>query len=143
MVRADRFKPIGFSIILLAALLAGCALGRRFYDIPPQSILPAWLSVPKGMMRTDVFVEVRYDRWLMSRTATFSMGNAHTGVVFNRITGKMRGMIPQSGPDPDIGAPYYEVVTVGSQTEVLEHHGTNAVIFVSRDPLIRKWFGLQ
>ena len=142
-VFVERIKLVAFSILMVVALVRCGPYEMRTYSIPSQSTIPVWLSIPQGVARTDVLVEVRYDRWLTSRTATFLMRNARTGIVFESVTGKMRGMTPQGGPDPDIGAPYYEVVTVGDQSEVLEHHGKNDAIFVSRDPAIRKWFGLQ
>jgi hypothetical protein len=142
-VFGDRIKLVALSILMVVALVGCGPYEMRTYSIPSQSTIPVWLSIPQGMARTDVLVEVRYDRWLTSRTATFLMRNARTGIVFESVTGKMRGMTPRGGPDPDIRAPYYEVVTVGDQSEVLEHHGMNDTIFVSRDPAIRKWFGLR
>jgi hypothetical protein len=139
-------------VLLISALsLSGCGLvAESYFEIAPNSRLPRWFVLPRGVARADVTVTLTY--------------YADNSVVFRcmDVKGKPRSPhgTPRSGwPIAHVrlirerlepiylgekrGYPMYEIFTVRGVTEVIEHRKMEPLFYITDDPAVLERLGIK
>lgn len=79
------------------------------------------------------------------RAVTFILRNARTGKKIATVDGSWKGLEPiyldHTGP-PDT-YPSYEIITVGTTTEVIEHRKMEPIFYVTDDPSVLSKLGVS
>jgi hypothetical protein len=127
----------------------GCA--ESMFDLAPDSRLPRWFVLPKGLMRAEVTVhETKYldhSVFTLYDTTQSSLWDSR-GHELAQVSAVSQGAISltkkQNAHGGYDGDPYplYEVLTVNGVTEVLEYKRMEPVFYVSDDPEVRKKLNL-
>jgi|ERR1700733_1142153 hypothetical protein len=127
-----RLRCLGLAAAL--ALLVSCL--ESSFELAPDSRIPNWFHLPKGIPRSAVSVTM--DDYIDSsgRWARFTL-KITGGIALATVDGTMRGDQPQ-GPNGNL-----EVVTVNGITDIVEHRMTGPVFYMTDDPDIWKALGLQ
>ena len=122
----------------IALVVAGCSyFPESSFTLADESRVPRWLTLKPGQSRAEVRVTVDYYIDQSGRTATFTLFNS-LGIPVQRVTGQLRGLYPLKRktalPGFPEGYPSYEVISVGSQVEIIEHRQMEPIFYVSDDP---------
>jgi hypothetical protein len=131
---------------LFAALLTlnGCA--ESSFELAQESRLPKWFELPAGASRKDVKVTMDYYVLPWGREATFKLFDAQ-GHKVSEKSGKQRGLYPLTLKNPPAGYasgyPSYEVITVGSAVDVVEHRHMEPRFYMTDDSAVRKELGVS
>ena len=137
-------------LLLLAVVTSACHPTRgciaSSFDLPDDSRLPAWFSLPQGLNRADVAVHMDYWSSPNGRTATVTLRRVSGGTIDSVVATK-RGIEPLSVPPSPPGAPYqypmYEVLTARGQSEVIEHRRMEPLFFICDDPVVKQQLGVR
>jgi len=126
----------GFIAIAAASAVAGCEdLPESSFELPPDSRLPVWFSLPSGASRSDVSVKMTYYTRNSRREAVFELFKNRSFLPgrhrVQKVLGILRGMEPihLSGSN----RPTYEVVTVDGQIDIVEHRGMEPIFYMVED----------
>ena len=131
------------TIVIFGALTAlGCShFPESSFILANESRLPKWFALKPGETRADVKVTMDY---YSDRTVTFTL-TASSGRLAQKVIGQSRGLHPLKRkvnvPGFAEGYPLYEVISVGGQTEIIEHRRMEPKFYVSDDPEVRAEFG--
>jgi hypothetical protein len=133
-------------VLALSMLLAGCHIFslEASFDLAPSSRLPTWFTIPPGLSRSDVAVTMDY--YSSPYKATFTLRNARTGWRITKVDGTPKGFEPLTldhAHRPPYQYPLYEIITVGRQTEVIEHRKMEPLFYVTDDPGVLSKLGVS
>jgi hypothetical protein len=138
-------------VLLIVTSLYAFGCEEASFVLAPESRLPRWFTLPKGLMRAKVTVnETDYlDNSIFTLyDITGSSWWAPEGHKLAQVSAVRQGAISltekrnvEGGFD---GNPYplYEVATVNGITEVLEYKRMEPVFYLNDDPEIRAALGL-
>ena len=145
------FPSTAQSVISFCLLMIVCLCGCRFFpesmfDLAPESRLPRWFTLPKGLSRADVTVTMYCYVGPMGRSSTLWLldRNGNTLAKVNTVT---EGLEPHyfgndkknayGGYDqPDEGYPAYEIEAANGITEVTEFKRMEPVFYINDDPQV-------
>ena len=130
-------------IFLLCMLLANCGFPESCFDLSPESKLPAWFSLPSDVLRGKAEVHMCYYIGEDGMTSTVEMRVDGRRDLSADAVGTLRDRYPLNSTNAEASPseyPKYEVITVGSVTEVLEHRHRAA--YVADDAKVRQSLGV-
>lgn len=124
----------------MVLVLLGCSyFPESSFTLANESRLPKWLTLQPGQARADVKVTMDYYLSQSGATAKFTLRNS-SGIVIQEVTGQCRGIYPlkrkEQPPGFPEGYPSYEVISVGDQTEIIEHRKMEPIFYVTDDPAV-------
>lgn len=133
-------KIIKISLILaLTFNIAGCL--ESSFELASDSRLPKWFILSEGMKRSDIKVTMDY---YTGKPVIFKMYHKDRFFSLHKVKGSTRGIYPLKLKNPPAGYPehypMYQVITVGEQTEVIEHRKMEPVFYITDDRKILKEF---
>lgn len=132
--------------LFIAALLVCCcvmtACPEANFNLAGESRLPRFVTLPPGLTRADVSVEMIYYIDRQGRSATF-IAKDKTGRMLTKVKGTLRGSHPihLNGPlkvNHKFQYPGYELVTVNGVTDIIEHRKAEPIFYVTDDPDVKK-----
>jgi len=135
-------------VFVLACLsLLGCEFfPESTFELSPESRLPKWFALPPGVTRAEVTVTMSYYVKLSGRTATFTLSGSKI-VTTTKVSGTQKGLKPIELKNPPLGYPphypSYEIITVNSVTEVIEHRKMEPIFYVTDDPTVLAELGIS
>lgn len=129
---------------LIVLALPGCGyLPESSFTLANESRLPKWFILEHGQTRDDVKVTMDYYLNQSGATAKFTLRNSW-GITIKEETGHCRGIYPLKRKEPPPGFPdgypSYEVISVGEQTEIIEHRRMESIFYVTDDPAVLSEF---
>jgi hypothetical protein len=139
-----KYLLIGIAGAVLASAIVGCEyFPESTFQLASESRLPKWITLPPGLTRSDVSIEMSYYIEPWGQTATFVLQD-----TTKKILGKAVGTLPCKGsfhlknPPPGFtsGYPAYEPITVDGVTEMIEHKRMEPVFYVTDDPAVWKQY---
>lgn len=134
-------------------MLLGCRfVPESMFELSPESRLPRWFTLPKGLTRADVTVTMYtyVDPWGRSSTFWLLDKKGNTLAEVNTVT---QGLEPHYFGDdkknayggydePGQGYPAYEVEIANGITEVTEFKRMEPVLYINDDPEVMARLGL-
>ena len=142
----DRFRVLLLLAVVTSAChpTRGCVESR--FDLPQDNRLPVWFSLPPGLKRSDVAVQMDYWNAPGNRTATVTLRRVSGGTI-DSVVATMRGSkplsVPPLVPGPPSRYPGYEVLTARGQSEVVEHRRMEPWFFICDDPVVKQQLGVR
>ena len=130
------------AVSLVACLsLFGCdSSPESSFELASESRLPKWFALPSGLSRSDVTVRMRYYVTKSGRTSKFMLLDAK-GNKLAEVNGTQKGLEPlklkHSRPGFAPGYPSFEIITVNSTTEIIEHRKMEPIFYITDDPTVR------
>ncbi len=127
---------IKIAITLLLLTISGCAESN--FELSPDSRLPKWFSIPQGMSRSDLAVDLTY-YIVPTEKSVFKMRDTD-GKIISKVVGHRYGGYkypkelknPPSGfPD---GYPSYEVIIYDGVIDIIEHKKMEPIFYTTDDP---------
>jgi hypothetical protein len=137
-------------LLFFALTIAGSAIGCEWFpeatfELASESRLPKWITLPPGLIRTDVSITMSYYTMTWGRSAIFILRDKK-GQVLTKVYGKMKGSEPLYLKHPpqgfSPGYPAYEVITVNGITDIIEHRKMEPIFYVTDDPAVWKELGV-
>jgi hypothetical protein len=132
-------------LILLLTSLFGIGCSEANFDLAPESRLPKWFKLPAGLSRSDVTVTMDYYIPPWGRIAVFTMYDKK-GHKIAKVTGKQKGDSPNEIKNRPLGFPSgypsYEIITVDSVTDIIEHRKMEPIFYVTDDSNVWKELGV-
>jgi len=139
-------------LLFLALAISGSAIvawnlfPEATFKLADESRLPKWLDLPPGLARSDASVTMSYYIKPWGRSATFVLQDTK-GTTRAKVNGKVKGSGPFQLKHPPhgfpAGYPSYEVITVNSITEVVEHRKMEPIFYITDDPAVWKELGAR
>ena len=131
---------------MISVLIAVCLCGCRFFpesmfQLAPESRLPRWFTVPKGLSRGDVTVTMYCYVGPLGRSSTFWLLDRN-GNTLSKVNTVTEGLQPHEFEDAKAGYRAYEIETGNGFTEVTEFRQMEPVFYINDDPQVRKKLGL-
>src|SRR5580698_7051326 len=135
-----------FLLFILALTISGSAIGCKgfpesTFELANESRLPKWITLPPGLTRTDVSIEMSYYVKPWGSSATFILRDTK-GRVRTKVDGKLKGSEPLhlKRPSPGFppGYPSYEVITVNGVIEIIEHRKLEPIFYIKDDLTVLK-----
>jgi hypothetical protein len=134
-------------IVLVVALLfslGACGIfPETIHQLAPESRLPRWYVLPKGVERKDVSLEMRYyappGKPKLMFLLKYSNGkriSTMTGIVV------VQGMNSEGKEKKPHEHPSYRVVKVNGVVDVIEHRKAGDIFYLCDDPLVWKALGI-
>ena len=139
-----------FLLFFVALTIAGSAIGCEWFsestfELASESRLPKWITLPPGLTRVDVSITMSYYVKPWGNNATFILQDTK-GQTRTKVDGKVKGSEPfqLKHPPPGFppGYPAYEVITVNSITEIIEHRKMEPIFYITDDPAVWKELGV-
>jgi len=122
------------------------------FELAPESRLPRWFTIPKGLSRADVTVTMYCYVSPSGRSSTFWLldKNGNTLAKVNTVTEGLEPYVSGNAKKNASGGydqpsemyPLYQVETANGITEVTEFKRMEPVFYISDDPQIRLKLGL-
>jgi hypothetical protein len=139
--RVDKFL-LFFVALSIAGSAIGCAwFPESTFELASESRLPKWITLPPGLTRADVSIQMSYYSWPWGRSATFTVQDTK-GKTLEKVDGKVKGSEPLELKHPPPGFPPrypgYEIITVNGITEIVEHRKPEAIFYITDDPAVWK-----
>ncbi len=141
-----KWLAIGKHMIIVAlcvscGAMTGCIESQ--FDLAAESRLPRWITIPPGITRADVAIEMRYytvhgPRFFLRDKKGRTLAQA-SGKETRHVKGLRWPFCTGSSGIGDFKYPCYAVITVNGVTEVIEHRKMEPVFYVTDDPAVRKW----
>jgi len=130
-------KSLLFAVLCISTFgMSGCV--ESDFDLATESRLPRWFALPLGLTRADVSLEMTY----------YTLGDVKFVLrdknrrVLAKLKGRTRDNHPlrllHSPPGFDRFYPTYEIITVNSTTEIIEHRKMEPIFYITDDPAIWK-----
>ena len=130
-------------ILAITFLVSGCELfPESSFNLSNKSRLPNWYSLPAGMSRSDVNIQMNYYVKSSGRTSTFIITNLKTNKS-TKYQGTQRGHEPIKLKQSPTGYPLYEAITVDGITEVIEHRKMEPIFYIIDNPAILNELGVS
>lgn len=124
-------------VFVLSSTLLGCV--ESSFELAKESKLPNWFDVPEGLKRDNLRVTLDY---YTDGNAVFTLLRKDSNSILQEVNGLTQGYGPFRPKKPAPGYPkhypMYQIVTVGTTTEVIEHRRMEPIFYVSDDPDILK-----
>jgi hypothetical protein len=137
-----RFTAICVGLMLMLST-AGCAESN--FELSPESRIPAWFTIPRGLSRGDVTISLTY---YTGPSVKFKLWDSH-GRNLAEVSGLSSLEPYPSGPKTPGGGvdersyPLYEIVRANGITEVIEHRRQfDRWFYITDDPEIKRKLGL-
>jgi hypothetical protein len=122
------------------------------FELAPESRLPRWFTLPKGLTRADVTVSMYCYIDSSGRSSTFWLLDKN-GSALAKVNTVTQGLEPHYFGDdkknayggydqPEQGYPAYEVEIANGITEVTEFKRMEPVFYITDDPSVRSQLGL-
>jgi hypothetical protein len=139
-----------FALIAATTAISGCSSWpESTFDLAPESRLPIWLHLPKGTARSRVSVQMSYYIVESHREAKFELFKGSSWpwrIRVQHVRGVQRGdspiYLPSSGLTGFGKDPSYEIVTVGTQTDIVEHRRQEPIFYMVEDKEIFREFNV-
>jgi hypothetical protein len=122
------------------------------FDLAPESRLPRWFTLPKGLSRADVTVTMYCYVGPTRRSSTFWLldKNGNTLDKVNTVTEGDEPHVFGNAKKNRYGGydqssemyPVYDIETANGISEVIENKQMEPIFYVSDDPQVRKKLGL-
>lgn len=124
-------------LIAWAVLDVGCEyFPESTFQLAKESRLPKWITVPRGLTRADVSLEMSYYSKPWGSSAGFILRDKNKKIL-TKAYGKAKDLEPlHEGFDGHY--PAYEVITVHGMTEIIEHRKMEPIFYVTDDPSVWK-----
>jgi hypothetical protein len=127
------------------SVITGCEyFPESTFQLARDSRLPKWITLPPGLTRADVSIEMSYYVKPWGRSATFILRDKK-GRILAKVHGKQKGLEPLHLKNPpqgfDPGYPSYEVITVNGVSEIIEHRKMEPIFYVNDDATVWKELG--
>jgi hypothetical protein len=123
------------TILLIVLVCSGCSPTRgcatEVFTLAPDSPLPTGLTVPPGISRSDISVELQHWSGPFGSSVQFTMRNCRWEQIATVFVDTFPGVLQLDSPYPS-----YEVITSGSKTEVIQFGGTPPGVRINRDPAL-------
>lgn len=136
------FYPKLVLIIAIVAGVSGCM--ESSFILAPESRLPRWFEVPKGMTRSELRVTMDY---YSSGKSIFKLYKNNSFFALKKVTGISRFPYSNYLKNPPVGFPKgypaYEVITVDGITDIIEHRKMEPIFYVTDDPNIWRELGVE
>lgn len=134
-------KVFFFSIIIG---LSGCL--ESSFQLSEESRLPKWFSVPEGMDRNDLLVQMDLHSTFSGGKAVFKLykrGNLLNIEKYIVSTDQQPGIRTVQLDSQSSGYPRYKVLTINGITDVVELRKMEPVFYMTDDPAVWKTLGLK
>src|SRR6266446_4360301 len=123
-------------IAIICLPLLGCShLPEASFDLAKTSRLPKWFTLPHGVARSDVTVQLDY---FPQGRVRVRLLDAAKNKTYAEVKGTLRDSAPlklkDQRPEFPPGYPLYEVVTANGITEIIEHRAMEPVFYITDDP---------
>jgi hypothetical protein len=118
--------------------MTGCEyFPESTFQLAPDSRLPKWITLPPGIARTQVSIEMNYYSNLWGSDTTFVLRDAKHQTL-RKIYGKVKCNEPIliKGRTGETGYPSYQVITVNGMSEIVEHKKMEPKFYISDDPIV-------
>jgi hypothetical protein len=146
--RIDKLLFFLVVLTITGAVIVVCEwLPESTFELASESRMPKWITLPPGLARADVSITMSYYNkpWPWGWDTTFILKDTK-GKVLTKVYGKERGGEPSQlkHPPPGFppGYPAYEVITVNSITDIIEHRKMEPIFYVTDDPAVWKELGV-
>jgi len=121
-------------------IVTGCI--ESSFQLASESRLPKWIDVPPGLTRADISVTMNYYTNPLGADAKFIIKDKNRRII-TTVNGKCGGLyhLPLKNPPPGYDSlhyPAFQVITVKSITEIIEHKKMEPIFYVNDDPAVRK-----
>ena len=118
---------------IICILMIVCCWGCRvfpesMFELAPESRLPRWFTLPKGLSRADVTVSMYCYVGPLGRSSTFWLLDKH-GNALAKVHAVTEGLKPHY-----LGTEAYEIETTNGITEVIEFKQMEPIFYVSDGP---------
>ena len=132
---------LGAAVAILASTIIYQGL-RMFpestFQLASESRLPKWITLPRGLTRSDVSIKMSYFTW---PGAGFVLQDAK-GQTLEKVDGKVKcSDFRMKNPPPEFPPGYYprytEIVVKGT-SELIEHRKMEPVFYITDDPAVWK-----
>ena len=138
--RSVRFLLYLFGAVIVAGSLAGCEyIPESTFQLAKQSRVPKWITLPAGVARADVSLELDYYVTPLGGRAKFILRDSRKQAI-----GKQYGNTPCTEPlrlkNARLLDATYEPVTVDGVTEIMEHRQMEPGFYVTDDPAVWKQY---
>jgi hypothetical protein len=130
-------EHVGRCLLLVVSLgiatsVVGCAfIPESMFELAKESRLPKWISLPPGLTRNDVSLEMDYYSVLWGPDTYFILKDAR-GKRLAKVVGKMKCSTPIQL------YPVYRTIAVNDVTEIIEHKEKGSIFYVTDDPAAQK-----
>ena len=144
-----RISRVALWIAVFGAVSGSAIIGCQYFpestfELASESKLPKFVTLPPGLTRADVSLEMSYYVKPWGTSATFIL--RYGGRILAKVNGKEKSggpfhltHPPQGFPD---GYPMYEVITVNGTTDIIEHRRMEPVFYVTDDPAVWNELGV-
>jgi hypothetical protein len=144
--RVDKFLLL-FVALTIAGSTIGCAwFPESTFELASDSRLPKWITLPPGLTRADVSIEMSYYTAPWGSSATFILRDTK-GHTLKKVEGKVKGLEPLQlkHPPPGFppGYPSYEIITANRVTDIIEHRKPENIFYITDDPAVWKELGVE
>jgi hypothetical protein len=127
----------------LSFSLAACDLfPESMFRLAPESRLPRWYVLPKGMERKDVSLEMNYYiipepkvKFIMKNTSGKHISTIEGVTIGPTMNSKGKDNTPHEYPS-------YRIVKVNGVVDIIEHRRMNDIFYLCDDPLVWKALGI-
>ena len=145
--RIDKYLLLFVALIISGSAIVGCEyFPESTFELASESRLPKWIALPQGLTRADVSITMSlYDSlWGCDVKIILQDKKEQTlSTVYGEEKG--RGPLylkhPPQGFPP--GYPAYEVITVNSITDIVEHRKSEPIFYITDDPAVWKELGVR
>ena len=127
------FRRTDAYLLILAVCFSSCAMTgclESSFNLASESRLPRWITLPPGVTRTDVSVELNYYTNPLGSDAKLILKDKN-GKKLAEMKGKVKCQMLSNHPA-------YVLVDVNATTEVIEHRKMEAIFYVNDDPAVRE-----
>ena len=130
------------ALLLSIVVLSSCAESR--FELAPESRLPKWFTMPKGLSRHDVEVSLAYYSMPWGSRAQLTLRDVKGNTIDDvRVPVQpSRSLNTVDPPSEPLPYPRFRVASGGGITEVFEHRRMEPVFYVTDDPHVRRKLGV-
>lgn len=132
-----RYKWLGILLTIVSLTMLGCL--ESTFRLASESRLPKWVTLPAGVSRVDVSLNVSYYTTLSGGKAVFTLLDKSKQAI-QKASGKDECRKPfqltNSSQGVPSGYPNYTAVTVGGITEILEQKKPEDILYVTDDSAV-------
>jgi hypothetical protein len=132
----------GMLLALICLMTSGCLLESTF-SLAKESRLPNWITLPPGLTRADVSLEVNFYTVPFGNDTRFILLDKNERTL-EKKSGRALCQEPLQLKNPPQGVPAgypkYIVVVVGGMTEIFEQTKPGDILFVTDNIAIWKQY---
>jgi hypothetical protein len=127
--------------VLLLAIFNACGCMETRFDLSPESRLPKWFEIPKGMSRDQVTVTLTY---YSSGDVVFELYEKNRFFNLKEVKGVARDknplMLKKTAAGFPPGYPNYVVYTFNGVSDIVERRKPGPIFIMTDDPEIWQEF---